>query len=547
MQPWWERHKGRLAWEEGEFARRGLPAKVDIRGTALEVVITTALPFMGEMLPIEVVLGPEYPDAPPSVRGLESVLARHQHPHGFNFCLGEAAEGPDWWPAFDAAHLVDEDLRWLLADAETGGAAVREAEADLPEPASAFIPYSPGSVLFVPAPFWQPPSAEMGTLRALADRGRGRAVVTQADGFDSPDASLVHAVAPVGAGEWRGSWFACDQAPPPYPSVEQLQTMLGTERLDQALRVAGATPRRSALLALTFPEEGPRRGEFRRSWVAARVKRYPGGRLRLVAWLHAQALTAEERRLRTPELGGLEGSRVVVVGAGSLGAPVVLELAKAGVGRIDVIDDDRYDTNNSVRHVLPARWAGWSKAAGVAHVARSLNPFIEVERHVWRIGSGAESFRILRDLVAQADVVVDTTGSTTVARVLTSCCREHEVDLIVAGLTGGGRGGDLGVFSPSGPCWYCMMLHQAEGTVPVPPANPGRPTTPIGCSHPAYTGAGFEATELAAVTARATIATTRKCSYPPIGFSWAVIDFGGAPRWQQGHLERHVDCPVCQP
>ena len=77
-------------------------------------------------------------------------------------------------------------------------------------------------------------------------------------------------------------------------------------------------------------------------------------------------------------------------------------------------------------------------------------------------------------------------------------------------------------------------------------AGPRSNVTPVGCSHPAFSGAGFDATELAAITARVVVQATYLTPYPPLEYDWAIITFRGHPRWQSGKLERHPNCPRCR-
>ena len=181
-----------------------------------------------------------------------------------------------------------------------------------------------------------------------------------------------------------------------------------------------------------------------------------------------------------------------------------------------------------------------------AITAQALNPFVTVDSHQLLVGGGEADAVQLDALIATHSVVVDTTGSQAVARILARRCRQASTTLVIAGLSAGSYGAEIAVFRPGDPCFYCLVLAQRDGTIPVPRAAP--PTggvTPIGCSHPAFSGAGFDATELAAVTARTVVQATETCGYPPLTFDWAVLNFRGDPRWQSGDLERHPACPLC--
>jgi adenylyltransferase/sulfurtransferase len=97
------------------------------------------------------------------------------------------------------------------------------------------------------------------------------------------------------------------------------------------------------------------------------------------------------RHIILPEIGGtgqekLLNARVLVIGAGGLGSPLLLYLAAAGVGTLGVIDDDRVDLSNLQRQVLHATDSvGRPKVDSAADSLRAINPDVRVETHEARI------------------------------------------------------------------------------------------------------------------------------------------------------------------
>lgn len=114
------------------------------------------------------------------------------------------------------------------------------------------------------------------------------------------------------------------------------------------------------------------------------------------------------RHLILPEVGGagqqkLLASRVLAVGAGGLGAPVLLYLAAAGVGTLGVIDDDDVDVSNLQRQVVHStERIGRPKAESAAAAIRALDPAIRVETHNERL-TAANAARLFRDY----DLILD--------------------------------------------------------------------------------------------------------------------------------------------
>ena len=94
------------------------------------------------------------------------------------------------------------------------------------------------------------------------------------------------------------------------------------------------------------------------------------------------------REVGGPGQGALKQARVLVIGAGGLGAPVLLYLAAAGVGTIGLIDDDTVALSNLQRQVIHSTSeVGRRKVDSATGAILRLNPHIVVERHASRLAA----------------------------------------------------------------------------------------------------------------------------------------------------------------
>lgn len=124
--------------------------------------------------------------------------------------------------------------------------------------------------------------------------------------------------------------------------------------------------------------------------------------------LTADDLARYSRQLVLPELGvtgqrRLAAARVLVIGAGGLGSPVLLYLAAAGVGTIGVVDSDRVETSNLHRQVIHATDSvGAPKVVSVAQALRAQNPSVAVQPHDLRLTDVNAD-----DLIDGYDLVID--------------------------------------------------------------------------------------------------------------------------------------------
>ena len=97
------------------------------------------------------------------------------------------------------------------------------------------------------------------------------------------------------------------------------------------------------------------------------------------------------RHIILPEVGGkgqerLLNSKVLVVGAGGLGSPILMYLAAAGVGKIGIIDDDRVSLTNLQRQVIHKTLSvGISKVLSASQAIESINPDVTTVQYEKRL------------------------------------------------------------------------------------------------------------------------------------------------------------------
>lgn len=121
-----------------------------------------------------------------------------------------------------------------------------------------------------------------------------------------------------------------------------------------------------------------------------------------------QQIQRYARHILLREVGGegqakLLSSKVLVIGAGGLGSPVLMYLAAAGVGTIGVVDDDEVDLSNLQRQIAHTTGSvGLPKVESAAKTVAAINPDVELIAHKERITADNAL-----DLIGQYDLVAD--------------------------------------------------------------------------------------------------------------------------------------------
>jgi molybdopterin-synthase adenylyltransferase len=136
------------------------------------------------------------------------------------------------------------------------------------------------------------------------------------------------------------------------------------------------------------------------------------------------------REVGGPGQAALRRARVLVVGAGGLGAPVLLYLAAAGVGTLGVIDDDVVSLSNLQRQVIHATPdVGVAKVDSAAAVIHGLNPHVTVEQHPVRLTA-----RNALDLLSRYDLIADGSDNFATRYLVSDACYFAKKPLVTGAL-----------------------------------------------------------------------------------------------------------------
>ncbi|NRA29748.1 MAG: HesA/MoeB/ThiF family protein [Parvularculaceae bacterium] len=171
-----------------------------------------------------------------------------------------------------------------------------------------------------------------------------------------------------------------------------------------------------------------------------------------------------KHHLLLPEVGGqgvkaLEAAKVLVVGAGGLGCPILTYLACAGVGTLTVCDGDDVELSNLQRQTLyTERDVGRPKAKVAAERLRAMNSDIKINA-VTEMLMPENAV----ELVSQVDLVVEGTDRIAARHAINKACMAAGKPLLSAAASR--FEGQVALFrpgSPNHPCYACLVPESAD-------------------------------------------------------------------------------------
>src|ERR1700742_651526 len=235
------------------------------------------------------------------------------------------------------------------------------------------------------------------------------------------------------------------------------------------------------------------------------------------------------RHTPLPEVGvdgqlKLLNSKVLLLGAGGLGAPTALYLAAAGVGTIGLVDDDVVDASNLQRQVIHnTERIGMAKTTSARIFIEGLNPDVNVVEHNGRL----DASNIL-DVMKDYDIVVDGADNFPTRYLLNDASVRLRKPVVSASILG--FDGQISTFVPyEGPCYRCLY--------PTPPPAELAPS----CS--ANGVLGVMAGTMGTLQANEVIKLVLGAGEPLVGRLLLYEALGA--RFTELKVRRDPECPIC--
>lgn len=557
--PWFEESPERLNFELRQLEEFGFPYEIDPeRRSAGELALTVRCPIDGAEHPLRVVYPAAYPFFPFQVHAPTLELAHHQDPYAKTLCF--VARIDSEWVTTDTIGVFLRDRLPEVIKANCGDPEVQEAQEGAP--ATGFLIPMPGS-LVITGDLGVSDQITRGSLMLGFEAGSNpnelfRGVVLEirdlsGESLGSAPATLARRI----GGRCEGRWVRFSQRPQTTDPIKVLEEAIAVwPELRQPFFRGGPD-----VIGIVFKDDARYREKHdlwtflirrkERDVVARRKnKRLPPGNTYTVYLARADRGAQDDVGARVPRVKALATKKAAIFGLGALGSTVAVQLAKAGIERLHLVDYDYLQAGN-----LP-RWAvGWPGLGRqkvdvlISHIQQNY-PFVQVVGSNFKIG--APGIDETEKALDAANIIIDCSVELTVHHYLSHVGWTRGLPYVWMSATAGGWGGIVGRSwgGSSDGCWKCFKYHQTAGQYRIPSEEEGADIQPVGCFSPTFTGTGFDLDLIALAGVRLSIATLCKGTtngYPDFDWDIGIANFWSDNRpiagdWEVHRLVRHPNC-----
>jgi len=150
----------------------------------------------------------------------------------------------------------------------------------------------------------------------------------------------------------------------------------------------------------------------------------------------------------------LSGKRAFIIGLGSFGGTIAVELAKAAVGEFAIMDFDKLEAHNIVRHACFLQDVGRYKTDAVADLIMGKNPYAKVDKLQVNV---MDDPVLTENEIRKADIVIVATDNNDSRFFINALLVKHRKIGIYGRANTRAEGGDVFIQRPGGPCYGCLI------------------------------------------------------------------------------------------
>jgi len=535
----------------------------------------------------------QYPYFRPEVYDFDSDLPRHQNPFGKNLCLLERPPH-NWSPEWTLAELLRMQYPKVLQKGSVvDPEAIMQDEHEQAEPISEYyVPPDFPTVLFDASHFDDlDPNAGIrmiGTFTGGAPDKTPfptRLAITQINDAAGKNLSQLDQVYELIFPKKINGYLYQLASPPPIDDPKQAFEWLRNQLKEAGIAfknnsntsvTIGKDAQLTALIGLCFPEEITP-GVQGMGWLfieVVTIKHAAGGGKRAMPnenryfFQKPSRINKNSLTVRVPKLRFLENHTISIAGLGALGAPSALEFARNGIKELRLIEFDIVEPATTVRWPLGLSAAGNTKLESLQNFIRSNYPDTKIDPIQLKIGSvpPVEPVSIGPTQVEQIDrffegtsLVFDATAEPGINHYLAMEAQTRGIPYVGIYATPGAWGGLIMRVLPGKTkgCWMCLQYWKdAPEGITLPPVDPAGLIQPAGCADVTFTGASFDLQNVSLAGVRLAISSLSDGDnekYPTCTFNVGVLelmkndDILIMPKWTEYPLNKHPECPYCNP
>lgn len=517
MASWMEWFPERFEDELDAYRRNSIEIKIDESSKARGILgLDAVFSENGKPYRIRIVYPNLFPYFQPMAFLLEERLERHQSPFGGHLCL--LGRGTDQWDSSDNFGDILAERFPIILEINREEDVQKKALLEEPQ-GEPFTEYFNGMGIAGSAIIYQdswdlPKDIPMGlaTLRCARPTG-GKKSAEPLTGVIKSIRNKAEVLA-----EWDGpsfDQFSTDIRIPwvrlDSPPIDGVLQSLSDE---QKSHIGWDRHKRNHAVTflLIFPEEAEQftyRDGIACVTLHPRISKVKNKKMTLPQLHFQRTFRAgpSELQARMPGIAELHKKRVTVFGLGALGSFAVVELARAGIGNLRLVDFDYVEPATVRRWVIGASAFGKQKAQILAEHIQKEYPWSKTEAvgefkigDLQAEGTTGNQFDQIVEMLADADLVLDLTAEFGVNEFLSMLSAKMEVPYLRGSATPGAWGGYLAFFAQqkNEACWACMThdLYGEEWSGDIPPADPEGTVQPPGCPSLTFTGTSVDLQEI---------------------------------------------------